>query len=236
MSEFRIEGAALKREARFRVWSWGTILLLLAVTILLFFLGVNGVLRAAPSLRLLFVFTGPVTVIGACILACREALRYAERMMVFALDEDKLIRKRKGFPDVQIRFSEIDTLREEMRWLVVQSTEPRRKIAIPNEIHDYETVRAELSKRHPLAPRVEGLPLKSIGPLMISILGWAGVLLLHDAKVVLASGALALISLGFASYRLLHVVRRGPRRVYLLICLGVVWAIGIVLIYSHLQV
>ena len=112
MREFKIEGDALRRESRIRLLSWGIVLLLLAITVLLFALGVNGVLGASSSLGFLFVFTLLGTVAGACILACREALNYAERQMIFILSDNGIIRKRQGYPDVKIAFSEINTLSE----------------------------------------------------------------------------------------------------------------------------
>ena len=112
MIEFKIEGDALRREARFRVLSWSAVLLLMAATVLLFVLGVNGVLGASSSLRFLFVFTLLGTVASACILACREALSYAERQMIFVLCDNGIVRKRQGYPEVKIAFSEINTLSE----------------------------------------------------------------------------------------------------------------------------
>ncbi|MGA8539843.1 MAG: hypothetical protein WB566_10110, partial [Terriglobales bacterium] len=94
-------------------------------------------------------------VVGASALACREALRRAEREMVFVLDDTGIARKRKGFPEVKIAFSEVEYLGEELRWLVVKSIEPRRKIAIPNDVQGFEIIRAELAKHHTLSPSAE---------------------------------------------------------------------------------
>src|ERR1700688_877939 len=146
MPEFKIEADALskKRGIKFNFLSWGTVLSLLAITVLIFILGFLGLLRADSDLHWLAWLAVPATlgaVIGACILACREALRCAEREMVFVLDDNGIVRKRKGFPEVKIAFSEVDTLGEELRWLVVKSIEPRRKIAIPNDVKGFEVMR-----------------------------------------------------------------------------------------------
>jgi hypothetical protein len=42
VTEFKIEGDALRREARIRMLSWGSVLLLLGATVLLFTLSVFG--------------------------------------------------------------------------------------------------------------------------------------------------------------------------------------------------
>jgi hypothetical protein len=71
---------------------------------------------------------------------------------------------------------------------------------------------------------------------MASIMGWAGVLLSHDVRLFIFSAILAMISLGFASYRYLNVLRRRLGRIFPLVCLGVMWSMAIILIYHRLQV
>ena len=68
------------------------------------------------------------SIIGACALACREALHCAERQMVFVLENDEVIRKRRGYPDVMIHYSEIDTLSEELGRLIVRRSNRRGKL------------------------------------------------------------------------------------------------------------
>jgi hypothetical protein len=231
VQEFKIEGDALRREARFRIQSWGAILLLAAAAVLLFVLGVYGVLSVNSTLRILFVFTGCGAVVGASILACREALHCAERQMIFVLDANGIARRRKGYPDVKIAFSEIAALSEEMRWLIVNSIEPRRKIAIPNEVRGFETIRAELTKHHALSVQGKKLPLKGAALMTISILSWAAVLWLRDLRAVIPAGVIALALLALGSHRLWILLRRGPKRLFSLVCIGIVWFAAILLIY-----
>jgi hypothetical protein len=100
------------------------------------------------------VLTGLGTVVGACVVGFREALHLAERQMVFVLNDNEIVRKRKGYPDVTIAFSEIATLREELRWLIIKTAEPQRKIGIPNTVSGYDAICAELAKHHPFSSRV----------------------------------------------------------------------------------
>jgi hypothetical protein len=230
MSEFKIEGEALKREARFRVLSWGTVLLLLGATVLLFVLGVSGYLSAYWSLRLLFVFTLLGTVIGTCVLACREALHYAERQMIFVLDGDEVVRKRRGYPEVRIPFSEIDTLSEELGWLIIKSAEPRRRIAIPNSVSGYGVIRAELAKHHPLSARV-AFPLKSTALLVVAFLSWGAVLWLRDMRGIITAGIVAVVTLAFGSYRLWSLLHRSSKRALLWASLCFTWLVAFLLIY-----
>lgn len=233
MTEFKIEGEALRRDAQFRMLSWSTVLLLLVATALLFVLGVSGDLTAYPSLRLLFVFTLLGTVVGACIFACREALHYAERQMVFVLEDNEVVRKRRGYPEVRISFSEIGALSEELGWLIIKSIEPGRKIAIPNSVKGYGTIRAELTKHHPLSVRV-AFPLKSTALLAVSLLSWGAALWLRDIRGIMAAGIVAVITLAFGSYRLWALLHRSSMRLLLWITLGFAWLLALLVIYFRL--
>lgn len=236
MLEFKIEPDALneRRDAKGRLVSWTIVLLLFAMFVSIWALGFLGRLSVGSDLRWLAWLSVPVllgAVIGAFILAFREALRRAEREMVFVLDDNGIVRKRKGFPEVRIPFSDVDTLGEELRWLVVKSTEPHRKITIPNNVKGYEVIRAELTKRHALAPPVNKLPLQSAALLIISLLSWVAVLWFRDVRLVISAGVVAMTFLALGSHRLWALFRRGPRRLFSLTCLGVVWLSAILVIY-----
>jgi hypothetical protein len=233
MPEFRIENDALRRDARFRVLSWGTVLLLLAVATFLLALRDSGYIGDSSALRSLFFLTIISAAVTAIFLAPREGLRRVESKMVFALDDNRIIRRRQGYPDVEVAFSEIETLREELRWLVVVSTEPQRKIAVPRDVSGYELIRAELAKHHPLSPRVTS-PLKGKALLTVSALSWAGVLWFRDVRAIIAAGIVAVVTLGFGSYRVWTLLYRRSRRRLLWISLGLAWLVALLLIYLRL--
>ena len=235
MAEFRIEADARSRGQKFRGrrLSWGIVVLLLGITVFLFVLGVYGVFSDHSLLRFLFVFTLLGTMIMATVLACREALRRAEREMVFVLDGDGIVRRREGWPDVKIRFSEVNMVREELRWLVIYSTEPRRKIAIPNDVNGFEVIRAELAKHYP--PSAKALfPSKSLILPAISLLSWAVILLCRDAKAVIPAGVIALVTLAVGSHRIWALLHQGPKRLLMWLSLGFTWLSAILLIYIRL--
>lgn len=230
MPEFRIEGDALKREARFRVLSWGAVLLLLVASVVLFALGVSGDLRDKSDLGMLFLFTLLGTVIGAGVLACREALRLAERQMVFVLNNDEIIRKRHGYPDVQIAFSEVASVSEELGQLIIKSREPGKKIAIPNNVKGHEIIRAELARHYPVSPRAR-VPSKSTGLPAAFILSWAAVMWFHDARIVIPAAGAGLIFLAFGSRRMWTLLRRNSPGWLLWASIGSAWLMAILLIY-----
>ena len=136
MLEFKIENGALKREAKFRMLSWCAVSALLLGAAFLLALRVSGYIGYSSDLGDLVVLMVVGAAVIAVILAPREGQCRAERRMVFALDDMKIVRKRQGHPDLEIAFSEVETLREELRWLVVTSAEPRRRIVIPGMLAD----------------------------------------------------------------------------------------------------
>jgi len=239
MLEFKIEpdGLSERRGAKGRLLSWGIVLLLFAMTVLIFILGFQGHLSVGSDLHWLGWLLIPASlgaVMGASILSIREALRRAERAMVFVLDDNGIVRKRKGFPEVRIPFSDVDSLREELGWLIVKSTKPYRKIAIPNNVQGYEMIRAELTKHHALAAPVKKLPLRSAALGIISVLSWVAVLSFHDVKLVIPAALIAMTLLALASRRMWIVLRGGPRRLLSLFCIGIAWFVAILLTYLRI--
>ncbi|MDT8070391.1 MAG: hypothetical protein ROO76_19675 [Terriglobia bacterium] len=232
MPEFRVDRNLLNKERELsrRLLSWGLVALLFAITVLLFCLGISGYLSSHSALRFLFVFTLLAAVVAASILASGEALRIAERQMVFALDEEGITRRRKGWPDVTIAFSEIDTLREELRWLVIYGGPTRKKIAIPKNISGYEKIRAELARRHPLSVPAE-IPLSNVALSAIAVLSWSGLIWFGDARIAVPCGFIALGSLAIGSRRLWTLLHLGPKRVLMWFCLASAWILAIFLIY-----
>ena len=230
MHEFKIEGDALRREARFRVLSWGGVLLLLVATVLIFALGVSGDLRTYPGLSWVFLFTSLGTVIGAIVLAFREALHLAERQMVFVLDDSGIVRRRKGYADVAIAFSEVESVSEELGQLIIKSREPGKTIVIPNNVNGYEMIRAELAKHYALSTRAKK-PRKSTGLLIACVLSWAAVMWSHDVRVVIPAAAAGLIFLAFGSHRMWNLLRRNSPGWLLWGSIGAAWLMAILLIY-----
>src|SRR5271154_4674036 len=111
MPEFKIEPDALneRREAKGRLVSWSIVLLLLVMFVSIWALGFLGRLSVGSDLRWLAWLSVPAllgVVIGTFILAFREGLRRAEREMVFVLEDNGIVRKKKGFPEVRIPFSD----------------------------------------------------------------------------------------------------------------------------------
>ena len=180
--EFRIgtNASSDRREIKVRLLSWGAILSLIAITVLLFVLRFLGLLRANSDLRWLAALAMLGSVLGSYIEAARLGMRRAKRRMLFVLSDKEVIRKRDGWPDDRIAFAEIDSVYDRPDWLVVESAEPRRKIPIPREVSGLQALRAELAKHHPFSaqtrpPRAK-LAWTNVVVWIVSILSWAAVI------------------------------------------------------------
>jgi hypothetical protein len=179
---------------------------------------------------MLFVLSFLGSMVGASVLACREALHYAFRQMVFVLNGNEIIRRRQGYPEVKIAFSEVESLSEERRYLIVKSGEPRKKIAIPRTVRGYEAILTELAKHCPISARKD-LPLRSIALLAISLSSWTAILWSADNRVVIAAGGVALITLAIGSRRLWALLRGTSKSPLMWSSLGFAWLLALLLIY-----
>ena len=210
--EFRIERhtPSDKRETKVRIVSWGIVLSLIALPIAIVVLCYLGV-RAGWNLRLTAAIIFIAAVIGASVLACREALLMARKEMLFILDDQAIIRKRSGFPDVRIAFSEVDVLSEELGVLIIKSAEPRRTIAVPRNVTGYPLICAELSKHHALSTKV-AFPMKGASVMAAAVLGWMLLLSSHTLSVILPAAVVALTTLALSSRYLWNLLHRGRGR------------------------
>lgn len=145
-----------------------------------------------------------------------------------------MVRRRAGWPDVRIDFSEISALLEKKDWLVVESVQPVRKIAIPRDVEGFAPLRAELAKHGPVIVSKGGSILGAI-PTVASFLFWGLVLWSKNASVVRGAGAIALILLGWASLRLNKQLRQSPKRLLVWIPLGLSWVVAILLVYFRVM-
>lgn len=231
MPEFRVDKNALKQETKFRMLSWGTVLLLTVIAAVLLTLRAFGYIGDSSNLGSFFVLAIFGAAVIAIVLAPREGIHRAERKMIFILEDNAVVRKREGYPDVRIPFSEINTVCEALGRLVITSVEPRRKIGIPCSVSGYEEIRSELAGHCLLSARMK-FPWKSIVLPIIAFLGWGAVLWLREVPGVIAAGGVAVFTLAFGSYRLWVILRHSPKRPLLLwVYLGSIWLAALLLIY-----
>ncbi len=233
MTEFKVASSDVSdrgRERNVRLITWGVVLIMSGITLF----AVYGAHSASPplvrALGWLAVIIVVAAIVGAQFLAARLGVEKFEHDLVFVLTETDVVRKRGGWPDVQIGFSEIKALYQRPGWLVVESNQPRRRIAIPERVEGFGSLRAELVKHAPIVATPQRSPMRFI-LVVASLVCWGLVLWSRDAAVVMASGAVALLLLGWESFRLFGQLRHRPKKVVLCLLIGLSWVAAALLVY-----
>ncbi len=119
-------------------------------------------------------------VVGAYIAGVHWGIQRDRRKWIFLLSDNEIIRKRDGWPDDKIAFSEIGALYDGPGALVVESAEPLRRISVPKEVNGLEVIRTELAKHHPFSaqakPSRARLSWTGLVVMIVSILSWAAII------------------------------------------------------------
>jgi hypothetical protein len=221
------------QDRRARQGLWGAVLVMLGLTLFASY----GTRPVGPKLNTAFLWAVGLILVGtvgsAYFLAYRTGLQKVKLSLRFLLSDKDLVRRREGWPDVRIRRSELTRLYERSGWLVVESAEPRRRIAIPNDVEGFTNIRTELSKSSPIVkpPRVSPL---AIVPSIVSLLLWTLVLLSREIRVVEVAGSLALSLQGWYSLRLTRLLHHSRKRFLFWAVLAFGWAAAVLVIYSRL--
>jgi len=231
LREYKIETDVTRdrREFRIRLLSWGAVLVLVASTVLLFFLH-SLRLRSDPIFGWLAALTIIGAVVCAYIMAFRQGMQRFRRQVVILLSDKEIFRKRRGWPDVRIAFSQIGALYERPGWLVVESVEPHRRIAVPTEVDGFASLRTELAKHGSIVAQPQRSLLGFI-PIVVSVLCWGVVLWSKAPNVVTAAAAIAMVLLAWESVRLYMRLRQSPKRLIVLAWVGLGWVAAILLVY-----
>ena len=151
--------------------------------------------------------------------------------MIFILEDNAVVRKRQGYPDEKIFFSEINNLSEEIGRLIVTSTDPRRRIGIPYDVSGYEEIRSELAKHRELSTRTV-FPGKRVALPLLTWVSWIAFLWLRNVPEVAVAGSVAVLTLVFGSYRLWVLFHHHSKhRLLFWIFFGPGWLAALLLIY-----
>jgi hypothetical protein len=192
MAEFRVPRRSTNRppELKVRSVSWGAVIVLSGIALFAVYYAPSASRQLNTTLAAVAVVIVGGTVIGENVLVARTGLERMEGDLVFALTDRELVRRRSGWPDVKIGFSEISGLYERDGSLVVQSTEPHRKIAVPDLVEGFTTIRAELAKHSSIVAQPRRSSAGFVATLG-SLLCWGVVLWSKNTSVVRIAAAIA---------------------------------------------
>jgi hypothetical protein len=234
--EFRVsvnDALSRRHDQRIRLSLWSAVLLLVGITII-WIVGVRSIGRATETALAAGAGTLVVGVVGAAyVLGVQKGIERAKRNIIISLTDDELIRQRTGWPDVRIALSEVKYLYERTKWLVVESADPRRRIAIPSDVERFDFLRSELMKHGIIVTSPRRSPLLAL-PTVASVLCWVLVFWSKEPWVVKAAACLALSLLAWSTFSICRLSSRVPKRFLLWATLGINWVAALWIIYSRL--
>jgi hypothetical protein len=235
MTEFRVlpnPASDRRRDRTIRLVLWGVVFILSGITCFAISAArwASYQTNIAVTALAILILIGAVG--GAHYLAIRMGLERMKRNSVYELTETDLVRKRSGETAVRIGLSEVSTLSLRPDWLVVESFNPLRRIAIPKEVGGFALLQAELAKHAAIVKVPERSPLAFV-PAVASFFCWALVLMSTDAGVVRIAAAIGLVLMACSSFHFVRLLRRSPKRVLLWMWLAISWAAMLWVVYSR---
>lgn len=236
MNEFKVaspDASDRGREGNIRLITWGVVLVMSGITLFAVYDARSASPQLVRALGWLAVVIVAAAIVGAHFLAARLGLGKYGHELVFVLTDKAVVRRRPGWPDVQIGLAEIKSLHQRPGWLVVESNQPRRTMAIPERVEGFESLRSELTKHSPITAAPQRSPWGFL-VLIGSFLCWGLVLLSKDTGVVMGAGAVALLLLVWESFRIFGQLRHSPKRLALSLLIGLSWVAAALLVYLRI--
>jgi len=237
MSEFRVSSnkeSTLRRDHGTRLILWGAVLVLSCITLFAVF----GARSAGPQINTALAWLAGLIVAGAVggvyFLSYRQGMEKVKRDLSFELTDKDLIRRKAGWSDVRIGLQEIHALYERPGWLVVESIEPIRKMAIPAEVDGFAVLRAELAK-HSSIVTTRRRSVLVFTPLVVSLICWVVATESKNSTARELAAAAALMIFAWGSLHLVRLMNGKPKRLLVWIALGFSWAAAILLVYLHVM-
>lgn len=235
MNVFRIisdEKSIRKRELRTRLGFWGAAFTLSGVALF----AVYAAHSASPQLTTAFAWLAGLivaaSIVGANWVSYRHGMEKVKRALSFELTDKDLIRQKAGWPNIRIGLSEIRTLYERRGWLVVESVEPTRRIAIPAEVEGFALLRSELAQHNSIVITRRRSDL-IFTPLVIALFFWVAALESKNSMIRGLAAAAALMILAWRSLYLVRLMKGKPTRFLVWLMIGLSWAGGILLVYER---
>ncbi|TAM81494.1 MAG: hypothetical protein EPN47_12110 [Acidobacteria bacterium] len=201
--------------------SIGTVLLAFGILLFIGYGPHSAVHQTFPILKwaivLLILFA-----LATDFVAMQRISQRVRHDLTFLLNENELIRKRPWFPDVRIPLQQIISAYEQSGCLVVAGGNPRRRIAVPKNVENFDLLLDELMKYATPVRPAGRIRLGWITSLLAVVCWW---LLLFSANLIIVwvAGGVALALLGEWSFEIRHRLIEGPSRAMSWIMLGLAW-------------
>ena len=125
----------------FRILGWGAVGVLLGILVFSFYEPARINDSTSHAIGWLAGAILLAAIVGTATLGVKEGSWKLMRMSRFEVTDGKIIEMREGATSriTEIPLNEIDSLGDHCRWLFVIGGTPRKQIAIPKEVRDFET-------------------------------------------------------------------------------------------------
>jgi hypothetical protein len=223
----------------FRILAWGAIGILMGILIFSAYEpdGIND--STNHPLGWLAVAIVLSAIVGTTIFGVKEDSWKLMRKLRFEVSDGKIIEMRGGAPSqiIEIPLNQIESLGDHRRWFFVIGGTPRKRIAIPKEVRDFEVLKKELvvaSARTPVKVQAKVHPL-SLLPFLLMFLTC---LLLYTSQVravVVAAGVSALALQAVGTYSLWKILRQTTASKMVIPACVLTWLLLVWLVYQRLS-
>lgn len=225
MEEFRLPQRIFSSPRRdSRTMLWVSIPALVLSFIILFFIGYaphSVVHRVGPPLVGVLVLV-VLSTLGTYIVMLRRKFERLRRDLTFVLEQDELVRKMPGRPDVRIPLLQIKSLYEPSGCLMVEGSDPPRRIAVPSKVENFEQLKAELLKYAPLSPPPLSYRFGRTTSFLYIVSGvllaWSG-----NGTIIRTAAAVFVVLSGWESFKLHRLFQRRAKRLAFWLILGSFW-------------
>jgi len=178
-------------------------------------------------------------IVGTTIFGVKEGSWKLMRKLRFEVSDGKIIEMRGGAPSqiIEIPLNQIESLGDHRRWFFVIGGIPRKRIAIPKEVCDFEVLKKELvvaSARTPVKVQTKIHPL-SLLPFLLMFLTCLFFYTSQVRAVIVAAGVSALALQAVGTYSLWKILRQTTASKMVIAACVLTWLILAWLVYQRLS-
>ena len=151
----------------------------------------------------------------------------------FEVVDNKIVRVMEGRTPIEFPLNEISFIGESRSGLTVRGGEPLRGFVIPRAVNQYGELRQQLSDHCQIVPIETKIWLLNVFPLILIVALYALLLTAKNANLVLVTGAVALLFLGWATFGMRKTLAKTRSPKLLLSAFILSWLVLLWLVYQR---
>jgi hypothetical protein len=176
-------------------------------------------------------------IVSMTALGVKEGSWKLMRTLRFEVSDGKIVETREGATSqiIEIPLNQIESLGDHRRWFFVIGGTPRKQIAIPKGLCDFDVLKSELitaSARTPVKVKTKVHPLLLL-PFMLMLLACLLLYTSHVRAVVVAAGVSALALQAVGTYSLWQILRETTASKMVIQVYVLTWVVLAWLVYQR---